>query len=211
MNAYIFACNGIVNKNNSKKFLKLDDYYDIYQLLFEKAYSGYNLGKINESYKIYKDLLKNYPVNSFYKNIIEANLKIYPDKYNEKIISNNISITNKNKLDIILQGKYNDKVLFISEYYLQLDFINNIIISCWEDDKLPEIKDERIKIIKNKIPDNSGNGNRNYQVVSSLNGIKSSTTEYCIKIRNDQRYTIDSMKIMYEFYEKHKKKSTILL
>ena len=32
--------------------------------------------------------------------------------------------------------------IIYSEYYLQLDFINNIIISCWEDDTLPEIKDK---------------------------------------------------------------------
>ena len=81
MNAYIFACNGIVNKNNSKKFLNSDDYHNVYQFLFEKAYSGYNLGKLNESFKIYNDLLNNYPITQFYKNIIEKNLQIFPNKY----------------------------------------------------------------------------------------------------------------------------------
>ena len=38
------------------------------------------------------------------------------------------------KLDIVLQGKLNDEVLNIANYYLELPFVNKIIISCWEDD-----------------------------------------------------------------------------
>ena len=48
-------------------------------------------------------------------------------------------------------------------------------------------KMKEIKIIKNKKPDVLGNGNRNYQIVSSLNGIKFDNRLFCIKIRNDQR------------------------
>ena len=112
----------------------------------------------------------------------------------------------KNKIDVVLQGKYNENVIPIAEYYLELDFVNNIIISCWEGDNVPEITNDRIIVIKNGIPDNPGTGQRNLQIISSLNGLKKAETEFAIKIRNDQRYTHESMNKMYAFYEEYKEK-----
>ncbi len=115
-------------------------------------------------------------------------------------------VNNDHLLDIVLQGKYNDNVLFIAEYYLELDFVNKIIISCWDGDDIPNITNDRIKVIQSKIPDNPGIGQRNLQIVSSLAGIKETTTDFVIKIRNDQRYTQESMINMYRFYEEYKER-----
>ena len=101
-----------------------------------------------------------YEIKLRYKDLIDLGYeieKIWANDYLFKIKQNIVmeieDVTNK--LDIVLQGKYNDKVLFISEYYLQLDFINNIIISCWEDDTLPEIKDKKeLKLSKIKYQKN---------------------------------------------------------
>ena len=117
-----------------------------------------------------------------------------------------IECDNFNKIDIVLQGPFNDNVLFISKYYLELDFVNNIIISCWEDDIISESNNDRIIIIQNKKPIQVGSGNKNLQIISSLNGLKKVETEFAIKIRNDQRYTHESMNQMYCFYEKYKER-----
>ena len=109
-------------------------------------------------------------------------------------------------IDIVLQGPLNDNVILITEYYLELDFVNNIILSCWEDDIVPEIKNDRIIIVQNPKPLQVGSGNKNLQIVSSLNGLKKCTTEFVIKIRNDQRYTHESMYKMYRFYEEYKER-----
>jgi len=104
------------------------------------------------------------------------------------------------KVDIILQGQYSEYVLDTAKHYLNLDFVNNIIISCWENDDIPDIKDVRIRVVKNKEPQNPGTGQRNLQIVSSLNGIKAADTNFVVKMRNDQRYTLDSMYNMYDFF-----------
>ena len=107
------------------------------------------------------------------------------------------------KVDIVLQGQYSKYALDTAKHYLDLDFVNNIIMSCWENDDVPDIKDPRIRVIKNKEPKNPGTGQRNLQIVSSLNGIKAADTYYVVKMRNDQRYTFESMYNMYDFYGKN--------
>ena len=203
LKSYMYACIGLQNidllNNNENKLMKDIGYFDKYQLLFQKAYSGYNKGKLKESKMIYYDLLKS-DINDNYRRLIKSNLSNYPK------INDIKSDFNFSKLDIVLQGKYNDNVLLIAEHYLELDFVNNIIISCWEDDVIQNINNERIKIVKNKIPSNPGTGQRNLQIVSSLGGIKESETEFIVKIRNDQRYTHDSMINMYNFYEEYKER-----
>jgi len=104
------------------------------------------------------------------------------------------------KVDIVLQGQYSRYVLDTAKHYLNLDFVNNIIISCWEGDDVPDIKDNRIRVIKSKEPKNPGTGQRNLQIVSSLNGIKATDTHFVVKMRNDQRYSLESMYKMCEFY-----------
>lgn len=104
------------------------------------------------------------------------------------------------KFDIIVQGKYYDFTSSIVEEYLNLPFVNKVIVSCWEDDFVDIESSDRTEIIKNKYPEISGNGNRNYQIISSLSGLKRSTSKYSIKIRSDQKYTCESMIKMYNFF-----------
>lgn len=122
----------------------------------------------------------------------------------ENITETIIEYDNFNKLDIVLQGGINDDILDITNYYLELPFVNKIIISCWEDNILPYINDERIIVIQNKSPSCIGTGNRNLQIISSLNGLKKVETEFSIKLRNDQKYDKKSMMKMYYFYQKYK-------
>jgi hypothetical protein len=122
--------------------------------------------------------------------------------YEQQLQFTNWAIGEGEKIDIVLQGKYSDYVLETANHYLELDFVNNIIISCWKGDDLPVIKNNRIKVVYNTEPKNPGTGQRNLQIVSSLNGIIKATTNTVIKMRNDQRYTLDSMYKMNDFYKR---------
>ena len=85
LDAYMYACIGLENKDTKHNpLIKNIGYYNIYQLLFQKALSGYNKGKINESKQIYHYILNNYKVNNYYIDIINNNLTAYPD-YNQNV------------------------------------------------------------------------------------------------------------------------------
>ena len=107
------------------------------------------------------------------------------------------------KMDIVLQGRYTEYTDDIIESYLKVPFVNNIILSCWEDDDIHEQSD-RVKVVKNQFPLTPGTDNRNLQIVTSLNGIKQVTTDIAIKMRTDQKYTYQSMIQMYHFFMKYK-------
>lgn len=106
-------------------------------------------------------------------------------------------------MDIVLQGSGNNYTIEIAEYYLNLKFINNIIISCWENDYI-QTNNPRIIILKNSDVDNPGSGNRNRQIKSTLEGLKLVKTEFTAKLRGDQKISLDSLILMYNFYEKNK-------
>jgi hypothetical protein len=107
------------------------------------------------------------------------------------------------KMDIVLQGRYNQYTDDIILSYLKLPFVNNIILSCWEDDVI-DSQPDRVQIIQNKFPFTPGTDNRNLQIITSLEGVKKVTTDIAIKMRTDQKYTYQSMIQMYHFFMKHK-------
>lgn len=84
LKSYMYSCIGLENLSE-RKLIKDIGYYDKYQLLFQKAYSGYNKGKLSESKNIYYSLLTDYKINDFYKRLIDKNLKAYPEP-NHKLI-----------------------------------------------------------------------------------------------------------------------------
>ena len=63
-------------------------------------------------------------------------------------------------IDIVMQGPLWDITPKAAEYYLKLPFINNIIISTWENETIPTNNNSKIIYLKNKKPRN---------VVSHLN------------------------------------------
>ena len=90
------------------------------------------------------------------------------------------------KLDIVLQGKHSEWSYDTALEYLKLPFVNNVIIACMANDELPNTKNPRIIFVKTDFPPSPGTGNRNLQIVTSLKGLQHVTTEYSIKMRNDQ-------------------------
>jgi hypothetical protein len=110
------------------------------------------------------------------------------------------------KIDIVIQGPYTDYTDYVAECYLEIPFVNNVIISCWENDKTP-IQKRRVKFVRSKYPSSPGTDNKNMQIVSSLNGLKACETNYAVKVRSDQKFTYDSMLGMYDFFLKNNQKN----
>lgn len=159
---------------------------------FEKAVCAWWMGRLDESLELFLEL-RDKGLPTHYKLSIENNLKLF-----------NLPET-KEKIDIVLQGPYTETTNEIISTYLQLPFVNNIIVSYWENDNPKKYKSSRVKFIENKYPTTSGTGNKNYQIVSSFAGVKLITTRYAAKMRTDQKYTIDSMYKMHQFFFDNKK------
>ena len=111
-----------------------------------------------------------------------------------------------NKLDIVIQGNYTDYTDEIIDQYISLPFVNNVIVSCWQDNK-KSISSNKVIFIRNIYPDSPGTDNRNLQIVSSLNGLKNCQSEFAVKTRSDQKFTYDSMMKMYDFFMQNNQKS----
>jgi FkbM family methyltransferase len=174
-----------------------------------------------ENFKIFRDLYL--PSAKFYKAVYVRD----NDDTSQKILDDNwlqtfsdwamhggqliISIDfkekqeEKEKLDIVIQGKYNDYVDELINHYQQLYFVNNIIVSCWNGDKEPSAR-EGVKFKFSPLPEDPGTGNRNLQIKSSYEGLKCAKTKYAIKVRSDQKYSYNCMLQMYNFFIDNKER-----
>lgn len=100
------------------------------------------------------------------------------------------------RIAIIMQGPLmleDDFTLTTAIYYKKCYPNSKIIVSTWDDsDKttIRQLREQGIIVVLSKLPDNSGNLNINYQVVSTLAGVKEAkrhNVEYVCKTRTDQR------------------------
>lgn len=105
-------------------------------------------------------------------------------------------------IDVVIQGPYTDFTDGIIDSYQKIPFINNIIVSCWEDNKESKQK-RKVKFVRNQYPCSPGTDNKNLQIVTSLNGLKECTTNFAVKTRSDHKFTYDSMMKMYDFFMQH--------
>lgn len=167
---------------------------------FQYAFSSWHIGQIDECKILWKNFIQTPNLPKYYFDIAQTNLKNLG--VNEKDIPPHKFV--KKQTDIILQGPYNKNVLETAKHYLKLEFINNVIISCWQEDSIPNVYPSNIIFIQSPLPSSTGTDNRNLQIISSLKGLKYSQTEYAIKMRNDQKYDLKSMEIMYNFFNSNK-------
>ena len=196
---YYYSSTGLEMCDFDRPKLRTDvDYPGDFSLLFQKAFSSWYVGQREDAKRLWLQVSKDPTITPHYLNIAQSNV--------QKLGLDTSKSTTTGKIDIILQGKYSNYVLDTANEYLKLDFVNNIIISCWADDYLPSISNSRIIFVQNSYPSVNGTGNRNLQIVSSLGGLKHVTTEFVIKMRNDQRYDFDSMVKMYEFFHQNKER-----
>jgi len=107
------------------------------------------------------------------------------------------------KIDIILQGPIWPTTLQTAIYYLELSFVEKVIISTWEGENIDALGIPNIKIIKSNPPPSkpsaTGLNTIDYQILSSFEGIKKSTSNIVVKMRTDQTIHQEDMIMMNEF------------
>jgi len=163
---------------------------------------------------ILKQFLKIVPPAVVQKNILNIanNLETYSNSFfsyhlRPKIAKDITLTNNKNysNIGIIIQGPLVFEQNFTLETVkLYKKFFKNaiIVISTWEgenNDYVNIIRNEGIFIVLNKKPEKSGALNSNYQIVSTLAGLRLLETkgvEYLLKTRSDQRiYNYQSIEL----------------
>jgi FkbM family methyltransferase len=110
-----------------------------------------------------------------------------------------VEVTENEKMDIVLQGQYEEYTDKIIEDYLKLPFVNDIIVSCWDNDRPDNYHSLRVKYARSSYPLTPGTCNKNLQITTSFAGIKLCQTKFSAKMRSDQKYDYNSMMNMYEF------------
>jgi hypothetical protein len=220
---YIVATQGLTLTEKDLPPLRNDiGYVGEYALLYEKAVSGWWWGKNIESGLIFKDLHENHRMQEEYRNKVLDNLqKYFPNllvppnfdwgntdpEYVEMFSNNNstegsvdvVEVSESEKMDIVLQGKYEEYTDEIIDEYLRVPFVNNVIVSCWDDDRPEHYHSSKVKYVRSVYPLSSGTCNKNLQITTSFAGIKLCKTKFSAKMRSDQKYNYNSMVNMYEF------------
>ncbi len=74
-NIYSYACIGLNNKENNKKFKYYNKYPGDYSLLFYKGYAAWQVGKLKESEDIFVDLYNNYNLDNDWRHYVMNNIK----------------------------------------------------------------------------------------------------------------------------------------
>jgi hypothetical protein len=213
---YIYADQALRFADFDSPPLRTDvEYPGKYAILFEKSLAGWWWGKTNESKDILLDLKFNHPLSEVYRQAVENNLSKFQITENdlstyqkqhipvESLYVNENNLSNNNKIDIVLQGKYSEITDKVIDEYLKLPFVNDIIVSCWENDKTSVKNSTRVKFIRNSYPETFGTDNRNLQIVSSFAGLREVKTQFSAKMRTDQIYSYGSMMKMYDFFMKN--------
>jgi len=104
-------------------------------------------------------------------------------------------------IDLVLQGPFNAYSAEIVNLYSELPWVGKIIISCWDGEITLEnslFDGNKIKVVSSLPLTNGSIGNRNAQLTTSHRGMSEVTTEFAVKLRSDQKISLDSMNIMFE-------------
>ena len=112
------------------------------------------------------------------------------------------------KIDLIIQGQTSSYTQEIVDLYRTIPWVGKIIISCWNGDT--EIFADNVITIRSFPISNNGIGNRNAQITTSSAGIKEASSEFCAKLRSDQKISIKSMELMKNFMLKHSDKICVM-
>lgn len=107
-------------------------------------------------------------------------------------------------MDIVLQGNLSEATKAVVNNCLKTSFVEKLIVSCWDTCDTSWIENPDIVVVKSRDVDNPGIGNRNRQIKSSLAGVRATTSPHVAKLRTDQIITVDSLEMMYRFFEKFK-------
>jgi len=107
------------------------------------------------------------------------------------------------KIDLVLQGPIYPYTKDIINHYLLLDFVNKIIVSCWDTCIINFEESNKVQLIKNSYNDvpKLGGGNVNLQIQTSKVGILHTTKDIVVKIRTDQQFCLEDIINMKTTFE----------
>jgi hypothetical protein len=227
--SYVYAEMGLnFGKFDLQPLRSKTEYPGKYGLIFEKAVSAWWWGKVEECTELFLELKYKHNLDHVHLSAVNNNitkLNIDESKYKvfdyttkkqmpewlEKSAPNISGVMDDSVVTVVVQGQYNKHTNDVIESYLQMPFVGDVIVSCWEDDPKETIHSSRVKFVRNKKPLTPGTDNRNLQITSSLAGLKKSTTKTTLKVRSDQIYTKESLQIMRDYYEVNKKSNTLFV
>jgi len=88
---------------------------------------------------------------------------------------------------ILLQGKILQPTI---DFYVENYPTANVVISTWIGSELNFSNlPHTYNIVLSKLPEDGGHQNMNYQILSTINGLRFVETDYVIKIRGDEYYS----------------------
>jgi hypothetical protein len=103
-------------------------------------------------------------------------------------------------IDFILQGPVSPETKETALNLLNYSRTNKVIISTWEGENIDNFIDDRILVIYNKKLINPGKNNRNRQIYSTYEGLKMCCADIAVKMRTDQRYSLETLELMYNYF-----------
>lgn len=88
---------------------------------------------------------------------------------------------------ILLQGKILQETI---DFFVENYPTANVVISTWIGSELDFSKlPQTYNVVLSKLPEEGGHQNMNYQILSTINGLRFVETDYVIKIRGDEYYS----------------------
>jgi len=187
---YMWAKKGLESPNETRPLLDVE-IPTIEHFRFQMGVSGWWIGKAEESLGIHLEL-RDSSLPKPYLDAIKRNLTLWDRTESEE------------KIDIVLQGPISHITKYIVQRFLSFPFVNRVILSNWVDDEIFVTHSNRVKQIRSEYPPTPGTNNTNYQIVSSLNGVREVQTHYCAKFRTDQLYDTESIWKMWDFFLTHR-------
>lgn len=182
-----------------------NEYPGRYGLLFEKAVASWWWGKHDECKNLFLELKYKHNLDEIHLDAVNRNIKNL--NFDESAyLTFKYRSTKSDLIDIVIQGKYQKHTDVIVEAYDKLDFVGNIVVSSWVGDDKPKPISNAVRYVHNPYPQSPGTDNRNLQIISSREGLKRVSSDVAVKMRSDQFYSSDSMKLMYDYYMEHKDK-----
>ena len=103
-------------------------------------------------------------------------------------------------MQLVLQGPIYPETEAIVRSYLELPWIDKIIVSCWETCPQLPIRSHRVVVLHNTPVEFPSTGNLNRQIVSSAEGLRYVTADYAAKMRTDQKLSHAALCLMDEFF-----------
>jgi hypothetical protein len=103
-------------------------------------------------------------------------------------------------MQLVLQGPILPETEDIVRSYLELEFVERIVVSCWETCPQLSIRSHRVLVLHNSPVEFPSTGNLNRQLLSSAEGLRHVTADYAAKLRTDQKLSLSSLRMMDEFF-----------